>query len=78
MSKTVKIDYDLYRAIYDYFCGTGADENFIRSSLEQKEEKMLKRTMYSISKNKDLSDEVREYARQNYLDLKGVPEEFRW
>ena len=78
MSKTVKIDYDLYLAIYDYFCGSGSDENFIRSGLEQKQNQMVKRAMYSLSKNQNLPEEVRDYAKQNYLDLKGVPEEFRW
>lgn len=78
MSKSVQIDYDLFLAIYDYFCGSGSDVEYIRSALEQKQAKLRQHALYSVSKNKKLSEEVREVARKNYLDEKGVPDEFRW
>lgn len=78
MSKSVQIDYDLFLAIYDYFCGSGSDVEYIRSALEQKQAKLRQHALYSVSKNKKLSEEVREVARKNYLEEKGIPDEFRW
>ena len=68
MSKKVQIDYELFLALYDYFCGTGSDENFIRSSLEQKHKKMVEHSLYSLSKNNELSDEVRDKMKEMYYD----------
>ena len=78
MSKSVQIDYDLFLAIYDYFCGSGSDVEYIRSALEQKQAKLRQHALYSVSKNKKLSEEVREVARKNYLEEKGIPDDFRW
>ena len=78
MSKTVKIDYELYKAIYDYFLGSGADEGYIKTALQIKQEKLNNHALYSISKNERLSEEVREIARKTYLDNKGISEDFRY
>ena len=78
MSKKIQIDAELYYAIYDYFCGSGSDVEYIRSALEQKQAKLRQHALYSVSKNKKLSEEVREVARKNYLEEKGVPDDFRW
>ena len=78
MSRTVKIDFDLYMAIYDYFCGSGSDVEYIRSALEQKQQRLKEHALYSVSKNTKLSEEVREVARKSYLDEKGVTDDFRW
>ena len=40
-------------------------------------ERIMEHTYYSMSKNKNLSEEQREYFRKDYLDKKGIPDEFR-
>lgn len=78
MSKKIQIDAELFFAIYDYFCGSGSDVEYIRSALEQKQQRLKEHALYSVSKNTKLSEEVREVARKSYLDEKGVPDDFRW
>jgi hypothetical protein len=49
----------------------------IRSALDKKMESMMKHYLYSLSKNAETEAEP-EAARKEYLDLVGVPEDFRY
>ena len=49
----------------------------IVAGIQQKKEAALRRKVYSIYKTSD-SDEEKELARQIYLDMAGVQEDFRW
>ena len=74
----VQISYDLFKALlmfhlvqeYDY-------EEDIKKGLQEKLDAMVRRELYSKSKTA-LTAEEREKARIEYLDIKGVPESFRW
>ena len=70
MSKKVKIDIELYQALYDYFCsGKGADVDYIRRAIQAKQDSLVKHTMYSLSKRESLTEEQREYFRKQYTNL---------
>jgi len=78
-SKNVQIDSRLFFELYEYFVA-GSDKydlDYIKSALTQKYERIMEHTYYSMSKNKNLSEDQREYFRKEYLDKKGIPEEFR-
>lgn len=78
-SKNVQIDSRLFFELYEYFV-VGSDKydlDYIKSALTQKYERIMEHTYYSMSKNKNLSEEQREYFRKEYLDKKGIPDEFR-
>ena len=53
------------------------DEKKIRTGLEQKLKAMSDRQLYSKYKTAE-SESEREEARQQYLDSRGVPEDYRW
>lgn len=78
-SKQVQIDSKLFFDLYDYFC-RGKDEvdlEYIKSALNVKYERIMEHTYYTMSKNPNLTEDQREYFRKEYLDKKGVPDEFR-
>ena len=54
------------------------DEDAIRRGLEDKLDALAKRQLYSTYKDKSLSDQERERARQQYLDAVGIHSDFRW
>lgn len=76
MSKTVQIPLELFRAIYMYMETGDGDPAAIRAALEQKLDALVARQLYSQSKTAPTPEE-REKARREYLDLKGIPEDFR-
>lgn len=76
MSKTVQIPLELFRAIYVYMETGDGDPAAIRAALEQKLDALVARQLYTQSKTAP-TPEDREAARQQYLDLKGVPDDFR-
>ena len=78
-SKNVQIESRLFFELYEYFCkGNDAiDLEYVKSALNVKYERIMEHTLYSMSKNQDLTEEQREYFRKEYLDKKGIPEEFR-
>ena len=78
-SKNVQIESKLFFDLYEYFC-KGNDEvdlDYIKSALNVKYERIMEHAYYTMSKNPNLTEEQREYFRKEYLDAKGIPEEFR-
>jgi hypothetical protein len=57
--------------------GEGAFEEEIRQGLTQKLDALLNRQLYSQYKSAP-TKEQRKQARQQYLDRRGIPENFRW
>lgn len=52
-------------------------ETEIKQELEKKLDKMVMRDLYGKFKTAP-TEEEREQARKEYLDMRGVPESFRW
>lgn len=78
-SKNVQIESRLFFELYAYFV-EGSDKydvDYIKAALKAKYERVMEHTLYSMSKNQNLTEEQREYFRKEYLDKKGVPDEFR-
>ena len=53
------------------------DTNLIKKELEDKMEKLARHEIYSKSKTAS-SEEEKENARQDYLDMVGMHQDFRW
>lgn len=77
-NKSVQIPYELFFQLLQYFLMDNYDgEEVIRSGLEKKLDAMVNREVYSKSKTAP-TEEEREKFRKEYLDRRGVPEDFRW
>lgn len=50
----------------------------ISDALEGKLDAMVRREYYSTYKDRSLTDEERQEARQKYLDAVGMSDSFRW
>ena len=76
--KSVQIPYELFVGLVLYHL-RGEDDfaEAIRQGVEQKLDAMLNRQLYSQYKTAP-TDELREQARQDYLDRRGVPQSYRW
>ena len=77
--KQVQIPYALYSKLVAYFL---LEEDSVyadcRAGIEDKFNALYKRHLYSTYKDKTLTAEEQEKARQEYLDLVGVHPSFRW
>lgn len=78
-SKNVQIESRLFFELCEYFLEESDkyDLDYIKATLKAKYERVMEHTLYSMSKNQNLTEEQREYFRKEYLDKKGIPEEFR-
>ena len=77
-NKSVQIPYELFFQLLQYFLMDNYDgEEIIRLGLEKKLDAMVNREMYSKFKTAP-TEEEREKFRQEYLDRRGIPENFRW
>ena len=78
-SKNVQIASRLFFELCEYFLEESDryDLDYIKAALKAKYERVMEHTLYSMSKRQDLTEEQREYFRKEYLDKKGIPEEFR-
>ena len=76
--KNVQISYDLFLMLVKYHLG-GDDiwEDDIAEELNRKVESVIARNTYTRYKTADTKEE-QEKARKEYLDLKGVFEDWRW
>ncbi len=75
--KNVQIPYDLFEKIVLYHLNGETDyEEDIRQGLDRKLDAMLDRQIYSEYKTAP-TEEQREKARQEYLDRRGIPRDFR-
>ena len=78
MPRNVQIPYELFiELIRFHLFDLYEDEKQIRTGLEQKLKAMSDRQLYSKYKTAE-SESEREEARQQYLDSRGVPEDYRW
>lgn len=75
--KNVQIPAGLFRDLYLYFETGEGDADAIRAALEQKMDSLVSRQLYSQSKTAP-TPEDREKARREYLDRKGIDQDFRW
>ena len=75
--KNVQIPQELFSSIVRYFL-LGQEELLpeIRKGLEKKMDALAMRELYSQYKTAP-TEEERQQARQEYLDRRGVPENFR-
>ncbi len=74
----VMISQRLFVLIYRHFVlGVHDKGDEIRKLIIQKNEAMIKRYVYTQSKTA-ATEEEREKARQEYLDMVGVPQDFRY
>lgn len=81
MGKQVKIEYDLFIDLYRLIVCDDVDEECykrVKQELENKFQKLLNHELYSKYKDKTLTEEDREEARQQYLDSVGIHKDFRW
>ena len=77
-NKNVQIPYELFLLLLQYhLMEYRQNEEKIRQGLEKKMNAMAKREIYSRSKTAPTEDE-REKYRPEYLDRRGIPEDFRW
>lgn len=80
-NKTVQISEELFVQLAEYFLLDKRDterETRIIGGLNAKWETLRKRELYTQMHNSALSEQERERARQQYLDIVGVPDGFRW
>ena len=79
--KAIQIDYDLFLQLISYvarhFDSEDPDLQSILVGIRKKFISVARRDLYSAYKNAP-SAAAREKARQEYLNLMGVPESFRW
>ncbi len=76
--KNVQIPYELFVDLVLYHLrGEDDVDGEIQQGLERKLDAMLNRQLYSQYKTAP-TEEQRERARQEYLDRRGVPQNFRW
>lgn len=76
--KNVQISYELFRDLLRYhLMEDDSCTEAIRQGLEKKLEAMVRRDLYVKYKTSPTKGE-REKARREYLDRRGIPEDFRW
>ena len=77
-NKNVQIPYELFLLLLQYhLMEYRQNEEKIRQGLEKTMNAMAKREIYSRYKTAP-TEEEREQYRQEYLDRRGIPEDFRW
>ena len=77
-NRNVQIPYELFFQLLQYFLMENYEgEESIRRGLEKKLNAMVDREIYSKYKTAS-TEEEREKSRQEYLERKGIPENFRW
>ena len=77
-NRNVQIPYELFFQLLQYFLMENYEsKEIIRQGLERKLDTMVNRELYSKYKTAP-SEEEREKSRQEYLDRRGIPDNFRW
>ena len=77
-NRNVQIPYELFFQLLQYFLMENYEsEETIRQGLERKLDTMVNRELYSKYTTAP-TEEEREKYRQEYLDRRGIPENFRW
>lgn len=76
--KNVQISMDLFLSLLRYvLIGQEEELPVVKQGLEEKLEALVRRELYTKYKTAS-TPEDREKARKEYLDKRGVPENFRW
>lgn len=76
--KNVQIKYELFLELIKYhLLGTDADTEKINKGLTEKIDALVMRELYTKYKTAP-TEEEKEKARKEYLDMRGVNESFRW
>ena len=74
-NKNVQIPYELFLLLLQYhLMEYRQNEEKIRQGLEKKMNAMAEREIYKTAP----TEEEREKYRKEYLDRRGIPEDFRW
>ena len=80
MPKNIQINYKLFCDLCNYFFNKDAPQDFeadeIRKQLNEKIEKIINRELFSKYKRTPTGVE-REQARKEYLEYRGILEDFR-
>ena len=77
-NKNVQIPYELFLLLLQYhLMEYRQNEEKIRQGLEKEMNAMAEREIYSRYKTAP-TEEEREKYRKEYLDRRGIPEDFRW
>ena len=76
--KNVQISMDLFLSLLRYvLIGQEEELPVVKQGLEEKLEALVRRELYTKYKTAS-TPEDRKKARKEYLDKRGVPENFRW
>ena len=79
--KTIQIDFDLFEDLYVYAARHAEPDDLqfkrISAAVKKKLDALMRRTLYSLYKA-GVSEEIREQAREEYLDAAGILEAFQW
>lgn len=77
--KNVMISQELFLKLFRLFeFGELELEPEIKKEINEKLDALVKHELYSKYKDKSLTDEEREKARQEYLDMVGMHKDWRW
>ncbi len=79
--RSILLDYDLFVDLYVYTCRHSEPDDLqymrIETGVRKKLEAMMRHDLYSLYKS-GTDDELREKARQEYLNVIGLSDSFRW
>lgn len=77
-NKNVQIPYELFFQLLQYhLMDMDEGEEKIKEGLEKKLNSLVERELYSRYKTAPTEEEKEKY-RQEYLDRRGIPKDFRW
>lgn len=77
-NKNVQIPYELFFQLLQYhLMDMDENEEKIKEELEKKLNSLVERELYSRYKTAPTEEEKEKY-RQEYLDRRGIPKDFRW
>lgn len=80
-TKNVQISEELFKDLCRVVLG-GVDDpetvSRVSKELHDKLDRVVARELYSTMHDPSQSPQEREKARQDYLDAKGIPNDFRW
>lgn len=77
--RQVQIDERLFVELCKYHIyGIDVNLDYIKRALEDKINRIQNRELYTTYKDCKKSDQEREKARQQYLDNKGILQDWRW
>lgn len=75
--RNVQIPWELFCALLRYVEIGEGDQEQLAAALEGKMQRILNRDAYSRAHNPNLPPEAREAARREYLEARGIPDDYR-